>query len=131
MKLYTVEEARAALPGVIPVVKRIRDVFLELKAAQAATANASRVAEADGALTANPWASGNDNRIERLNKRLRTDAARLERLGVEIKDPEIGLIDFYSERDGEVVYLCYRLGETGIDFWHTLDGGYAGRQPLD
>lgn len=130
MKLYTVEEARAVLPGLIPVVKRIREAFLKLKAAQAASASAGRVAEADGALTANPWAKGDDNRIERLNRRLRADVARLERLGVEIKDPEIGLIDFYSERNGQVVYLCYRLGEAGLEYWHTLDSGYAGRQPL-
>lgn len=130
MKLYTIEEARAVLPDVIPVVKRIRESFLRLKAIQAAQATAGRVAEADGALTANPWAKGDDNAIERLNKRLQADVRRLERLGVEIKDPEIGLIDFYCERDGELIYLCYKLGEGSIDFWHTLDSGYAGRQPL-
>jgi hypothetical protein len=130
MRLYTVEEARAVLPDVIPVVQRIRDTFLQLRAIQAATANAAKVAEADGSLTANPWHSGKDNRVERLNKRLRGDAGRLERLGIELKDPEIGLIDFYSERDGEVVFLCFKLGEDGIGFWHTLSGGYAGRQPL-
>jgi hypothetical protein len=124
------EEARAVLPDVIPVVKRIRETFLRLRAIQAAQANAGRVAEADGALTANPWAKGDDNRIERLNNRLRTDVSRLERLGVEIKDPEVGLIDFYSEREGEIVYLCYRLGEATIEYWHTLDSGFAGRQPL-
>lgn len=130
MRLYTVEEARAALPEVIPIVRRIRETFLKLRAIQAAIASASRVAEADGALTANPWDSGGDNRVERLNRRLRADAARLERLGIELKDPEIGLIDFFSERDGRVVYLCFKLGEESIQYWHTLDGGFAGRQPL-
>jgi len=130
MRLYTVEEARAALPEVIPIVKRIRETFLKLRAIQAAVASASRVAEADGALTANPWDSGSDNRLERLNRRLRADAARLDRLGIELKDPEIGLIDFFSEREGRVVYLCFKLGEESIQYWHTLEGGYAGRQPL-
>jgi hypothetical protein len=130
VRLYTLEEARAVLPTVIPIVKRIRETFLQLRAVQAATASASRVAEADGALTANPWQKGSDNRVERLNRRLRADAGRLERLGIEIKDPEAGLIDFYSDREGEVVYLCFKLGETDIGFWHTLEAGFAGRQPL-
>ena len=130
MKLYTVEEARAALPGVIPIVRRIRETFLKLRALQAASASAGRVAEADGALTANPWHQGDDNRLERLNRRLRADTGRLERLGIELKDPEAGLIDFYSEREGAIVYLCYKLGETGITHWHTLESGFAGRQPL-
>jgi hypothetical protein len=130
MRLYTLEEARKTLPEVIPIVRRIRETFLKLRAMQAASANAARVAEADGALAANPWATGDDNRLERLNRRLRADAARLEQLGIELKDPEMGLIDFLSERNGEVVYLCFKLGEPDIDYWHTLDGGYAGRQPL-
>jgi hypothetical protein len=130
MRMYSVEEARAALPEVIPIIRRIRETFLKLRAAQAATASAGRVAEADGSLTANPWASGEDNRVERLNRRLRTDAGRLDRLGIELKDPEVGLIDFFSERDGKVVYLCFKLGEKNIDYWHTLEAGYGGRQPL-
>jgi hypothetical protein len=51
-------------------------------------------------------------------------------LGIEIKDIESGLIDFPAERDGRVVYLCWRLGEGDIAFWHDLDTGFSGRQPL-
>lgn len=51
-------------------------------------------------------------------------------LGVEIKDIATGLIDFPSDRDGRIVYLCWRLGEGDIAFWHDLDAGFAGRQPL-
>jgi len=130
MRLYTLDEARAALGDVVPVLQRIRETFLRLRALQAANASASRVAEADGALTANPWHDGKDNRVERLNERLRKDAARLDRRGIQLKDPEAGLIDFYSEREGTVVFLCFKLGEETITHWHTLDAGYAGRQPL-
>jgi hypothetical protein len=52
--------------------------------------------------------------------------------GIEIKDLERGLIDFPTKRStGEVVYLCYLLGEPEIQAWHTLDGGFRGRQNLD
>ena len=48
-----------------------------------------------------------------------------------LKDPRTGLVDFRSVRDGRVVYLCWRLGEDRIRYWHDLDAGFAGRQPLD
>jgi hypothetical protein len=52
-------------------------------------------------------------------------------LGVEVKDMATGLIDFRTRRDGEEVYLCWRLGEgERIAWWHTLDGGYPARRPL-
>ncbi|HEX7588609.1 MAG TPA: DUF2203 domain-containing protein [Anaerolineae bacterium] len=51
-------------------------------------------------------------------------------LGCELKDLEQGLIDFPSYRDGKLVYLCWKRGETSITFWHDLDSGFGGRQPL-
>lgn len=54
----------------------------------------------------------------------------IQALGIEIKDINTGLIDFPSEREGRVVYLCWRLGETHVTHWHELDVGFAGRQPL-
>jgi len=53
----------------------------------------------------------------------------LTKLGVEFKGPD-GLCDFYCMRDGREVFLCWRLGESEVAFWHDLDAGYAGRQPL-
>lgn len=50
--------------------------------------------------------------------------------GVEVKDPETGLVDFYSEIGEDVVYLCWKLDEERIRYWHTLEGGFAGRQPI-
>lgn len=61
---------------------------------------------------------------------LRTLLAELEKFGCELKDPATGLIDFLSLRDGHAVYLCWRLGEEGINYWHEIQAGFAGRQPL-
>jgi hypothetical protein len=62
---------------------------------------------------------------------LRALATELDRFGCELKDPESGLIDFLSLRDGRVVYLCWRLGEEErIKYWHELQAGFAGRQLL-
>ncbi len=55
----------------------------------------------------------------------------LARHGIEVKDPALGLIDFHAQRGAELVYLCYRLGESAITHWHPLDDGFSGRQPLE
>lgn len=50
--------------------------------------------------------------------------------GIEIKDLNSGLIDFYAKRGAEVVFLCWQRGEKDVGFWHTLQGGFAGRKPI-
>ena len=55
---------------------------------------------------------------------------QLEELGGVLKDLAQGLVDFYALRDGELVFLCWRLGEARVHFWHGLDEGFTGRQPL-
>jgi hypothetical protein len=64
--------------------------------------------------------------VEQLGEYVR----ELEELGVELKDPLVGLIDFRCQMDGREVYLCWKLGEPAIQYWHELDSGFAGRQPL-
>jgi hypothetical protein len=54
----------------------------------------------------------------------------IEESGVHLKDVQLGLIDFPSERDGEIVYLCWQFGEPEIAYWHRVEDGFAGRQPL-
>ena len=54
----------------------------------------------------------------------------LETIGCQLKDFEMGLVDFPSERDGEPILLCWRLGEEEVSFWHSLEGGFGGRRPL-
>ena len=130
MRTYTLAEARALLSRVIPVVEELRETFIALRALQASMAAQSRGASGDGNLLASPWDLGGEGRVEQLSRRLKGAAARIEAWGIEVKDPERGLIDFYSQRDGEVVYLCYLLGEPDIAYFHRLADGFAGRQPV-
>ena len=56
---------------------------------------------------------------------------RIQETGVLVKDLDVGLVDFPSLVDGEEIYLCWKLGEDHIDFWHGIDEGFTGRKPLD
>ena len=58
-------------------------------------------------------------------------AEQINELGCELKDIDQGLIDFRTEMDGREVYLCWKLGEERVEWWHELDTGFAGRQPLE
>jgi hypothetical protein len=130
MRLYTLAEARASLPEVIDIVTGLRDAFVELRALQANVAAQSRGASGDGHLLNDPWDDSGENRMEQLNTIIQRAAMALDQRGIELKDPDRGLIDFFSEREGRVVYLCYLLGEPELEYWHDLQAGFAGRQRI-
>lgn len=130
-RTYTVEEANAALAEVRPLVERIVDACLNLPELQ----EAARVA---GYKSSRPSAGLDDERayedaqqaMHRAEQDLAEYALRLERLGVALKDPRVGLIDFYGYRDGQLVELCWKLGEAAVEHWHRIGEGFAGRRPI-
>ncbi len=69
---------------------------------------------------------------EPLAREINAIVIEIAALGVEVKDPDRGLVDFRAMRRGREVYLCWRLGEGDrIRFWHDLDSGFAGRRAID
>lgn len=131
MKSYSYDEATGLLPEVIPVLEALREAYIELRAIQASVAVQSRGASGDGHLLADAWSEeSGENRVNELNRRIRQAATTLDRWNIEVKDPEKGLVDFLHEREGRNVYLCFFLGEATIGYWHDLDRGFAGRQPI-
>lgn len=62
---------------------------------------------------------------------LADELAQVTELGGEVKDLEIGLVDFPGKRGDEEILLCWKLGEKGLGFWHTAESGFAGRRPID
>ncbi|HLF79915.1 MAG TPA: DUF2203 domain-containing protein [Dehalococcoidia bacterium] len=127
-KLFTLEEALALLPAV-------RQMLLEIQ--QRKRDVEERSARLDGLLG---MAGGNGHHaadIEALRAELHSKATQLQQLmgeldqtGAVLKGIDDGLLDFPSLREGRVVYLCWRLGEDTISYWHEMDTGFAGRQPL-
>ena len=61
---------------------------------------------------------------------LRDEVERFSNEGIILRDVETGLVDFPSTREGRLVYLCWKLGEDGVSFWHDVDAGFPGRRPL-
>jgi hypothetical protein len=125
MKIFTIQEANALLPNVREILTGIRRTHKGLMLFKSEAQKASDAAErggggiVDGVLYA-------DILIE-LTDRL----ADLERLGVQLKDFERGLVDFPSLREGRVVLLCWQLGEGDeLEWWHDVDAGFSGRTPL-
>jgi len=68
---------------------------------------------------------------EKAIQRVKDSLAEIDSAGVQIKDLDIGLLDFPCEVDGHTVLLCWKLGEQGITHWHGVSEGFAGRKPID
>jgi hypothetical protein len=125
MKIFSVEEANALLPTVRHIVKVIQTGHARVLAQREAAKQAAGGAELGGG-----GMPGGERYIKALFK-LASSTGELEALGVQLKDYERGLIDFPSLRDGRVVLLCWQLGEGDqVEWWHDVDAGFAGRQPL-
>lgn len=124
-RLFTSAEANALLPSLVPILTRLRDSLQSLMTEKVRLA---RLALQGGvALEA---ARAAEERVERLETSIAEDIWMVQALGVELKGIDQGLIDFPTLREGRVVYLCWQLGEGAIGFWHEVEGGFGGRQPL-
>jgi hypothetical protein len=127
---FTPDEANAALAEVRPLVERM------VAARRAHLAALERQEELEGHIRGNgggiPPASLAEaaTEVEDAAGALATAIDDLNALGVQVKDVEEGLVDFPALRHGETVLLCWKLGEETIRYWHTVDGGFAGRQEL-
>src|SRR5882762_10165414 len=67
----------------------------------------------------------------KAEQRAKDALAEIDSIGVQVKDLDIGLLDFPCEAEGRVVLLCWKMGEDSITHWHSTDEGFAGRKPID
>jgi hypothetical protein len=127
IKLFTLGEANALLPRVTPLLITLRESKEQLDAASAALDRFTPAMRGNGH---GMDAMSLERQIADLIAGIAPLLREIAELGIEIKDLNQGLIDFPSVRDGRVVYLCWRLGEGEISYWHDLDAGFAGREPI-
>jgi hypothetical protein len=125
---FTVEEARALVPRLRGLLTAIQAEKPQLdREAEAVRRFASSIKQNGHSLEA----LEHERRMSALVWALRQKLQVITELGVEVKDLDLGLIDFPSLRDGREVYLCWRVDEPTVAYWHELDAGYRGRQPLE
>jgi|SRR5271169_152030 len=67
----------------------------------------------------------------KAEQRAKDALAEIDSIGVQVKDLNIGLLDFPCEVEGEIVLLCWKMGESSITHWHSTSEGFAGRKPID
>ena len=119
-KTYTVDEANSLLPYLAPTLVELRDKHpqaarIQLVIRQSALTNGG---------------SGRRDQWLRVMARVDELIERLRGWEIELRDLDSGLIDFPTERAGRRAWLCWRLGEEAVAYWHWPEEGFAGRRPL-
>jgi hypothetical protein len=126
--LFTVEEANKRLPLVKSIVKDIVELFSSVNDRRERLERLRSNRTDDDVYSEELDRS--EDELQKDVERLQEYIEELQTLGVELKDPAIGLVDFRTLVEGREAYLCWRLGEEEIAFWHELKEGAAGRQSL-
>ena len=130
MTLFTREQAEALLPQLREELLSMRECKRQIDEVREELGETAQTTAGNGHVRDEAALGEKRRQAERLVEQLNETLARINERGVEVKDIEQGLVDFPSEREGQTVYLCWRLGEDRIEWWHALDTGFAGRQPL-
>ena len=127
---FTREEAEQLLP-------RLTELLLEMRERRAGYNQfAAQAVELNDKMRGNGQLAQADLKtaqegLEQAVAALNSLGEQISELGCELKDIDQGLIDFRTEMDGREVYLCWKFGEERVEWWHELDTGFAGRQPLE
>jgi hypothetical protein len=130
---FDVDAANTTLPEIGPLLQTLADQRSELiRLRDASVAAASGAGSGPGA---EPEPDPEEARRIRLRMQGIVDqmaaaVARIDALGITLRDIERGLIDFPALASGRQVWLCWQLGEERVDHWHELDTGFGSRRPL-
>lgn len=132
-RLFTVAEANALIPFLEKGLSELAAFRSELRALR-------KDIEVLSLISASAGGASNPDTAELRDKRKRYRAiigeiekitTSLEQTGCMVKHPDEGLVDFFHLRNDRLVFLCWKVGERTVRFWHPLAGGFAARQPLE
>jgi hypothetical protein len=130
MRVFTLEEANAALTELRPIVERMVQHRRDLTAAQSRQVElVTRIAGNGGDMVPSDLHDLAET-IQSEADAISDCAEQINNAGAQVKSLEEGLLDFPAKRGEEDVLLCWKLGEDEIGYWHGLDEGFAGRKPL-
>lgn len=129
---FTVSEAERVLPAVEDSIREAIRLKAEYEDSRnRLNAYLKRVAQLGGVVVDRDAVVSAKTRLEESAASLQAALEAIHQYGCEVKDLDIGLLDFRSYYRGEEVYLCWKLGERGISWWHGLEEGFRGRRPID
>jgi hypothetical protein len=129
---FTLEEAQSLLPVLESLLRTAIDGKKLIEAVDAELQDlAHRVFLSGGLLVNIVQVARRKAEREKTIQRVKDTLAEIDATGVQVKDLEIGLLDFPCEVEGRTVLLCWKLGEKGITHWHDTSEGFAGRKPID
>ena len=131
-RYFTLQQAEELLPDVESAIREAISLKSEYQEAEAEWQRFSqRIMLLGGVLVDHSRLVEQKNNRETTAARLKQVLEKIQDYGCLVKDLDIGLIDFPTRFRGEEVYLCWKLGETGIQFWHGIHEGFRGRKPID
>jgi len=127
---FTLDEASSLLPRLCQLLPQIQESKSKHDQLQEKAAEYAHLMSSNGR---NIEKELNETRQElaQATTELNHLIERVQEMGCKLKDIEQGLVDFRTEREGREVYLCWKLGEPDIRWWHELDAGFAGRRRLE
>jgi hypothetical protein len=129
---FTLEEAQGFLPQIEKGLREVLSLKSQYEEAESSIQSfAHRVMMMGGVLVDRKTVADNKARRDGVLERLKTALEGIQEVGCIVKDLDMGLVDFPTLFRGKEVYLCWKLGEVDIRFWHSVDEGFAGRQKID
>ena len=129
-RVFTLQEANAAVQELRPIVERMVEHRRNLTLAQALQSELiTRIAGNGGDMVPSDLREAQES-IEREAAAIAQCADLINAAGAQIKSLEDGLLDFPAKRGDDDILLCWRLGEEDIQYWHGADEGFAGRRPI-
>jgi hypothetical protein len=132
MKTFTLDEAQSLLPVLESLLKRAIEGKQAAELVENRLQELSRRIYLSGGMRVDVAGVARDRaEMEQHLKQVRETIAEIDAIGVQVKDLDTGLLDFPFRLDEEVVLLCWRMGESAIEHWHTVESGFQGRQPVD
>jgi hypothetical protein len=131
-RTFTLDEAQDLLPVLESLLRSAIDGKQLIESVDAEFQATAHKIFLSGGMSLNVvHLAGRKAQREKAIQRLKDAMAEIDAMGVEVKDLDIGLLDFPCEVDGQIVLLCWKLGEKGITHWHGVSEGFAGRKPVD
>ena len=131
-KTFTLDEAHNLLPVLQSLLKRAmadKALIEEIEKEQQDLKH--RVLLSGGLLLDVPALARRRAERDKAFQDIKDSLAEMDAIGVQVKDLDIGLLDFPCAVDDEIVLLCWKYGEEKIEFWHGMEEGFKGRKPID